>query len=368
MKSFQWGKHFETGLSEVDQQHLYLVGFVNHYGELLSQNNVSVMEIRKALFDLTRYAELHFREEEQLMHEVGIAEAHLQNHVQIHRSFMLEISSMQAFISDDDQKPAVLLLEFLIHWLAYHILGVDQDMARQIRAIESGVDPQAAYEQETRERDPAIEPLLNALNGLFQQVSERNKELVRLNQSLEDKVELRTRELYQANKKLEQLSLTDSLTGLPNRRQAIQQLHNLWHSSQESGKPFTYIMVDTDEFKQVNDTCGHDAGDQVLIEFSRCLKDRFRSDDIVCRLGGDEFCILCPDTDLAGGVEIAGRVLKFVNNLTLSYGDCNWVGSMSVGVAQYHPDMNDYTDLMSLADKALYKAKQSGRNQVCSLV
>ncbi len=366
MKSFQWDKHFETGLDEVDEQHLYLVGFVNQYGALLSENTVSIEDVRKALFELTRYSEFHFREEEQLMREVGIAEEHLNEHIQVHRSFMLEINSMQAFISDNDQKPAVLLLEFLIHWLAYHILGIDQVMARQMRAIEAGLSPQEAYEQEKRDRDSAIEPLLNALNGLFQQVSQRNKELVRLNQSLEDKVEERTRQLNRANKQLQKLSLTDSLTSLPNRRQAMQRLHELWQQNQEQPKPLTCIMIDADHFKQVNDTCGHEAGDYVLVEFSRCLKDRFRNDDIVCRLGGDEFFVICPNTDLQGGIYIAEQVLQQVNKLTVPYGDCQWIGSMSVGVAEYDPAMSEYTDIISLADKALYKAKEAGRNQVCS--
>ncbi len=366
MKSFQWDKHFETGLEEVDEQHLYLVGFVNQYGSLLSENNVSIADVRKALFDLTRYAEFHFKEEEQLMRKVGIAEEHLLEHIQIHRSFMLEINSMQAFISDEDQKHSVLLLEFLIHWLAYHILGIDQNMARQVRAIEAGVPPQEAYEQEKRERDSAIEPLLNALNGLFQQVSERNKELVKLNQSLEDKVEERTQQLHRANKQLEKLSLTDSLTSLPNRRQAIQRLRELWIKSRADSTPLTCIMIDADFFKQVNDTSGHEAGDRVLIEIARCLEHRFRNDDIVCRLGGDEFFVICPNTDLDGGEHIAKQVLQYVNELTVPFGDKHWIGSMSVGVAEYHPNMTDYTMLMSLADKALYKAKQEGRNRVCT--
>ncbi len=365
MKSFEWDKHFETGLSEVDEQHLYLVGFVNQYGGLLSENNVSTDDVRKALFELARYAEFHFKEEEQLMRNAGIAEEHLSEHIQVHRSFMLEINSMQAFIADDDHRPAVLLLEFLIHWLAYHILGIDQSMARQVKAIEEGEDPFEAYKREQRERDAAIEPLLNALNGLFQQVSARNKELVRLNQSLEDKVEERTRQLHRANKQLEKLSLTDSLTSLPNRRQAMQQLQEFWLRSVEEGNNLTCMMIDADHFKHVNDTWGHDAGDSVLIAVSRSLKQRFRNDDIVCRLGGDEFFVICPNTDLEGGLYIAQQVLAEINQLKVSVGEDSWQGSISVGVAQCDSEMKEYTALMSLADKALYKAKQHGRNQVC---
>ncbi len=365
MKSFQWDKHFETGLDEVDDQHLYLVRFVNRYGRLLSENNVSSDDVQNALFELIRYAEYHFIEEEQLMRDVGIAEQHFQEHIQVHRSFMVEIKSMQAFLSNDEQRSATLLLEFLIHWLAYHILGIDQNMARQVRAIETGLDPQEAYEREQKDRDPAIEPLLNALNGLFRQVSLRNKELIRLNQSLEDKVEERTQQLHRANKQLEKLSLTDSLTSLPNRRQAIQRLQDTWQTSLENEMPLTCMMIDVDNFKQVNDSCGHEAGDLVLVELAQCLHEQFRNDDIVCRLGGDEFFVICPTTDLEGGLHIAEQVLAEVNKLQIPFDSKVWQGSLSIGVAQFHPEMDDYTSLMSLADKAQYKAKQLGRNRVC---
>lgn len=118
MKSFQWDRYFETGIDDVDEQHQYLVGFINRYGELLSENNVSLQDVRMALFELSRYAEFHFKEEEQLMRDVGIAEAHLSEHIDVHRTFMSEIFSMQAFLSESDERPAVQLLEFLIHWLA----------------------------------------------------------------------------------------------------------------------------------------------------------------------------------------------------------------------------------------------------------
>ncbi len=289
MKSFQWDRYFETGIDDVDEQHQYLVGFINRYGELLSENNVSLQDVRMALFELSRYAEFHFKEEEQLMRDVGIAEAHLSEHIDVHRTFMSEIFSMQAFLSESDERPAVQLLEFLIHWLAYHILGIDQNMARQVKAIEQGLSAQHAYEQEERQRDSATEPLLNALNGLFEQVSERNRELIRVNQSLEEKVHERTQQLMQANRQLEALSMTDSLTALPNRRKAMRQLEVYWNESQQQGLPLVCIMIDADYFKQVNDSCGHDAGDRVLMALAHTLKHAFRSDDLVCRLGGMSF-------------------------------------------------------------------------------
>lgn len=106
MQSFKWDQYFETGLEEVDEQHQSLVNIVNRYSSLLAENHVSLDEIRLALFELSRYSEYHFKEEEKLMREVGISALHLEEHIQVHRTFMSEVFSMQAFIHDvDDARP-----------------------------------------------------------------------------------------------------------------------------------------------------------------------------------------------------------------------------------------------------------------------
>lgn len=366
MKSFQWDKNFETGLEDVDEQHQYLVGFINKYGALLSENKLSFSDINVALFDLSRYAEFHFREEEALMREANIYPAHLEYHINIHRSFMADIVGMQTLITKDDPESAEQLLDFLIHWLAYHILGIDQNMARQVNAIESGMSPAQAYDQGEKESDSSTEPLLKALNGLFDQVSARNNQLLKLNQSLEDRVEERTQQLLRANRELEQLSLTDSLTKLPNRRYAMKQLDSYWHESTELSLPLVCIMIDADHFKYVNDTYGHDAGDVVLQELSLALKYAFRSDDVVCRLGGDEFLAICPQTDLTGGLHIAELTRQEVERLHIVAGEGIWHGSISIGVAQRTHDMKSYNDLIKAADESVYLAKKAGKNRVSS--
>jgi diguanylate cyclase (GGDEF)-like protein len=202
---------------------------------------------------------------------------------------------------------------------------------------------------------------------IFLPVSARNKELIKLNNSLEEKVALRTRELSEANLHLEELSLTDVLTALPNRRHAMRSLASLWHESVQDDLPLACVMIDADHFKDVNDSYGHDAGDVVLIELAKTLQDAFRTDDIVCRLGGDEFFVICPYTDKAGGLHIAELARKAVSELRVPTGGEPWHGSISVGVASRAPEITSYEALIKAADKGVYAAKQAGKNCVRSI-
>ncbi len=364
MNSFKWGKHFITGLNDVDEQHHYLVDLINQFSDLLAENKYTSEDINRLFKDLADYSAYHFREEETLMTEAGLDKRHLDKHFKIHQDFLHELGNMFAAISPEQTHTAKALLDFLINWLAYHILGTDQNMARQVAFIKSGLSPQEAYDKEEREADTATEPLLAALNNLFIQISERNRELVLLNQSLERKVAERTRALSDVNAHLEELSLTDTLTNLPNRRYAMNQLESLWKNSKKSASPLTCMMIDADQFKEVNDNHGHDAGDQVLIKLAKTLQDCFRNDDIVCRLGGDEFFVICPDTDHQGGMYIAEQVRKTVSDLKVPTGDGFWDSSISVGVATMNAQMENFEMLIKLADRGVYKAKQDGNNCV----
>jgi diguanylate cyclase (GGDEF)-like protein len=208
------------------------------------------------------------------------------------------------------------------------------------------------------------EQLLNALNGLFHQLSARNRELSELNQTLENRVKERTSELAFTNHKLEELSLTDVLTGLPNRRYAMQQLSLQWEESVKNNTSLSCMIVDADHFKEINDTSGHDAGDKVLRKLSRTLKYSIRTDDMVCRLGGDEFFIICPNTPLDGALRVAEQMLKTVSTLRVPVEKGEWVGSISVGVAVRQSNMSSPEDLIKAADQGVYAAKRNGRNCV----
>jgi len=137
-------------------------------------------------------------------------------------------------------------------------------------------------------------------------------------------------------------------------------LAQFFKNSKENKTPFSCMMIDADHFKEVNDTHGHDAGDKVLKILSETLKETFRNDDIVCRLGGDEFLVMCPNTDLDGSLKIAEIVRERVNNLDLDI----WNSSISVGVASLSKQTNDFEELIKSADEALYISKEDGRNCV----
>ncbi|MDT8420182.1 MAG: bacteriohemerythrin [Desulfuromonadales bacterium] len=367
MDSFLWDKHFETGLPSVDDQHRHLVDIINQFGRLSAANELIFEDIQEILARLSDYANCHFQEEEELMAHAGVERRFLESHIKAHRAFLREVTTIHSEISPENPGAAGHLLEFLTHWLAYHILGTDQKMARQVAAIQQGMNPEDAFKVADKQEDSATKALLVALNNLFQMVSARNNELVKLNLSLEAKVARRTAALSQANRHLEELALTDVLTGIPNRRHAMHSLANRWEESARNNTPLVCTMVDADHFKTINDTYGHDAGDAVLIELSKTLQLAFRSYDIVCRLGGDEFLIICPNTPLESGVRIAERTRQMVAKLRVPTGEGFWNGSISVGVAAKNAEMSHYEDLIKRADTAVYAAKQAGRNCVRSI-
>ncbi|NWF37121.1 bacteriohemerythrin [Mariprofundus sp. KV] len=364
MESFHWDDHFVTGLDEVDQQHHRLVDMVNQFGALLSENEVDADALESLFNKLAEYAVYHFKEEERLMVEFSIDQRHISNHMEVHQKFVEEVMTMHKGITAENPEGASNLLSFLTHWLAYHILGLDQNMVRQIRAIQAGSTPALAYQAEEKQLDSATEPLLVALDALFYQVSERNRELSLLNQSLEAKVEERTRELSEANLKLEELSLTDALTDLPNRRYGMLCLAERWDESLTNDTPLVCMIVDADHFKEINDTYGHDAGDSVLIELAKTVQNAVRESDMVCRLGGDEFIIICPDTSFDDGMAIAEQIRKSVSELEVVAGDGVWHGSISVGLASRTAAMNSYEKLIKSADLSVYEAKRDGKNCV----
>ncbi len=157
--------------------------------------------------------------------------------------------------------------------------------------------------------------------------------------------------------KLRQEAESDALTGLPNRRVLQAALDTLM----EGQRDFAVLALDIDHFKRVNDTYGHDAGDEVLQHLAELLRQRSRHQDLPCRVGGEEFTMLLPDTQLADARRIAERIREAVEQA-----DTPHVGrlTLSIGVACRQPETELAETLLKQADEQLYKAKQSGRNRV----
>ena len=184
--------------------------------------------------------------------------------------------------------------------------------------------------------------------------------------SLERKVAERTKALDEANERLSELSGTDPLTGLANRRQLGQVLERQWRHAQATGRSIAVAMVDIDNFKEYNDRYGHPAGDRCLRRVASVLNENVRATDVVARYGGEEFVIVMPGIDLTAAARIAQRIRLAVAALDQPHERSPFeVVTISVGVAAAVPsDTASPEHLVGLADSQLYAAKRAGRNQV----
>ena len=172
-------------------------------------------------------------------------------------------------------------------------------------------------------------------------------------------------ELAISNRRLQHVALTDLLTGLPNRRAGLDVLSQVWNASNRSGQPVGVMVLDIDRFKSVNDTHGHAVGDKVLSEVGKAVRIAIRNDDQVCRLGGEEFLVICQNTDLKSTLQAAERLRQKVATTAIQAGGVAIQTSISIGVACKEAEMSDADALVSAADQALYAAKHGGRNRTC---
>lgn len=171
--------------------------------------------------------------------------------------------------------------------------------------------------------------------------------------------------LASTNKKLQNMAMTDFLTGLPNRRSALQRLKNLVAEVQRYGEPLSCLMIDIDHFKRINDTYGHDCGDSVLRQITRLFEERARSYDMVSRWGGEEFLVISARSSAVDTCQLAERLRNTLENHKFRISETLEIHlTISIGVATWYPDFRDAGELIKSADQALYLAKAGGRNRV----
>lgn len=224
-----------------------------------------------------------------------------------------------------------------------------------VEAFDAGVD------------DFMSKPLKSRVLGARLRAGQR---VVMLQQEIErDREEIRrfAAELAVTNRRLQEAALTDVLTGFPNRRYAIERFQQEWQAANRNKRPMACMMVDVDNFKIINDTHGHDVGDVVLKQTALAIKSGLRARDVVCRTGGDEFLVICPETDLHAALICGERVRKAVAEARFTTGTLELKGSVSVGVASRDASTLDIDALIKQADEGVYQAKQGGRNCVMTI-
>jgi len=174
---------------------------------------------------------------------------------------------------------------------------------------------------------------------------------------------LRRVKLYE---EIEKIAITDSLTEVHTRRYALERFEEEIRRSKMHKIKLSFLMIDVDYFKNFNDNFGHLAGDQILREIGYIIKESIREIDIAGRYGGEEFCIILPDTDRDGAHYAAERIRQTTERDTIRAYDTTVKATVSIGIATYPDDGKSLSELIDKADWALYRAKKQGRNRVCA--
>jgi len=196
------------------------------------------------------------------------------------------------------------------------------------------------------------------------------------NQRLKDELKKTRQELEEAKRTIhvkeielkailaqaDEVSHTDSLTYLANRRQIVNHLQKEVHRAERYKTSLSISMIDIDHFKNINDTYGHAVGDQALFQLANMLHEGIRESDMVGRYGGEEFLIVLPNTKLQKAAELAARLCKSIREAEIDVGNKIHL-TVSIGVAEYRHNTENWQKFLNRADKALYAAKNAGRDR-----
>jgi len=242
--------------------------------------------------------------------------------------------------------------------------GLVAPMRRLMRAARSVAGGRLDVFVPTNSRDE-LGLLTHTFNYMTQRLAESQAEVATYQRTLEDKVAQRTRELEVATAHAYKLAQHDILTGLPNRSLLNQRLKQILAQAQRDGTQVACLFLDFDHFKRINDTLGHDAGDQLLQSIAQRLSAAVRESDTVARLGGDEFVLVLPGLDPA---HATFEVMTVVHRVRDSFhapfriADQTPTLTCSIGVSMFPLDAQDPATLIKQADTAMYAAKEAGRN------
>lgn len=198
--------------------------------------------------------------------------------------------------------------------------------------------------------------------NLFLKLSEANRaNLIKKQTKLEEEIEYRKK----LEKELVTIARIDSLTGIFNRGAFFLEAEKEWDKQARSSKPLSFAVLDIDNFKTINDQFGHPAGDDVLVNITRCCVDSLRSFDLFGRIGGEEFALLFSETELEDIIAVLERLRLAVENTNVEYEGKLITCTISIGLYTVIPPNETLSEMYKNADRALYQAKNSGRNKTC---
>lgn len=360
---FPWNKNFETGIHEIDSQHKKLVLLLNKLARSLVYEEE--LKIDLALADLADYATYHFSAEEMVWLKYFGEDSWVSSHKTQHNEFMPNILKIKKNYPTKQLHEAVEdIVKFLIRWLAFHILEEDKRFAMVVTELERGGKFQPSKTKIEKEMKGSMKVLIETILTMYDGLSSNAIEMMR-----ERKARIRAEEeLIKVNKKLEELSITDSLTGLFNRRFLNRVFKKeLKRAKRESGT-LTYILLDIDKFKSFNDTYGHPKGDRAIIQVAEALVHLCRRPtDHAFRLGGEEFVVLTTGMTFEQSWKYCDQIRKKIEDLNIPHchSEFNMVLTASIGFICRSPGSNDsIDDFFNAADERLYKAKERGKNRI----
>lgn len=232
------------------------------------------------------------------------------------------------------------------------VLTSHSDKSRVVEAFDAGADDYLSKPFHRGELLARLKAGMRVIE-LESNLARQNREIIKNNA-----------ELAILNSKLEKMATTDELTGLANRRFAIERFESYWAAAERHGSALSCIMLDIDHFKRINDTFGHHIGDQALRQVAASLNKHTRIDDLTCRLGGEEFLIICPNTSIVPAAELANRLREKIAAEIIQTDETELSLTVSLGVAERDSISKNVDDLIRQSDDALYSAKHSGRNRV----
>lgn len=360
---FRWNANFDTGLSIIDEQHKRIIDLLNKLARTLIKGND--IEFTDVFEQLTAYASLHFETEEAIWTTCFGNDEWLLSHQSSHASFLPAIVELKESHADKPLKEGLRqILKFLIRWLVYHIIDSDKRMAIVVDNMGTGVSLEEAKIISAQKMLNSDQVLIDTILSMYDELSARTLKIMQERAERE----LITEKLSQANRNLEKLATTDQLTGLYNRRHFTTVFEQELRRAKREKHFITFLMLDLDYFKALNDNHGHLHGDDTLNRVGQKLLDICRRPgDFVFRLGGEEIGILLADQNSMPKSDFAERIREGIEELKIPN-----IGSeitdyltVSIGMISKIPDSSDELEsYIKVADSRLYIAKASGRNQV----